>query len=194
MVVFVVIALTTTFHVFRHIIHNEHLSLSLSQIEYYAINLPKGTFLVQMPQGTLEVVLVDANGLESTDFLSSTDAYAIIKCQDQEKTSKVASVEGSAPTWNETFMFSISEGVKELKIRIMDKDTLSADDFVGEVTVPLEPAFEAERVPTTMYNVVKDGTLCGGLNVSLKFTHQNIRSRGFSSEDLGGWKSSSAMD
>ncbi|XP_057780639.1 elicitor-responsive protein 3-like isoform X2 [Salvia miltiorrhiza] len=126
-----------------------------------------------MPQGTLEVVLVDANGLESTDFL----------------------FEGSSPTWNETFMFSISKDVKELKIRIMDKDTIGADDFVGEVIVPLEAAFEAERVPTTMYNVVKDGTLCGGLNVSLKFTHQNVRSRGFSNEDLGGWKSSSsAMD
>lgn len=38
--------------------------------------------------------------------------------------------------------------------------------------IPLEPAFEVERVPVTMYNVVKDGTLCGGLNVSLKFLHQ----------------------
>lgn len=38
--------------------------------------------------------------------------------------------------------------------------------------IPLEPAFEAERVPVTMYNVVKDETYCGGVNVSLKFTHQ----------------------
>ncbi|KAL1543503.1 elicitor-responsive protein 3-like isoform X1 [Salvia divinorum] len=147
-----------------------------------------------MPQGTLEVVLVDANGLEKTDFLSSTDAYVIIKCQDQEKTSKIASVEGSSPTWNETFMFAISRDVKELTIRVMDKDTLSADDFVGEVTIPLGPVFESERVPTAMYNIVKDGTLCGGLNVSLKFNHQTTRSMGFSNEDLGGWKSSSAMD
>lgn len=43
-------------------------------------------------------------------------------------------VEGSIPTWNETFMFTISEGVTELKIKIMDKDTFTADDFVGEVT------------------------------------------------------------
>lgn len=96
-------------------------------------------------------------------------------------------------------MFAISRDVRELNIRIMDKDTLSADDFVGEVTyvnrliyyicanshsrcgfsifsrilrIPLGPVFESESVPTTMYNVVKDGTLCGGLNVSLKFNEQ----------------------
>lgn len=43
-------------------------------------------------------------------------------------------VEASAPTWNETFMFSISGNVSELKIKLMDKDTLTADDLVGEVT------------------------------------------------------------
>lgn len=43
-------------------------------------------------------------------------------------------VEASAPTWNETFMFSISGNVRELKIKLMDKDTLTADDLVGEVT------------------------------------------------------------
>lgn len=30
-------------------------------------------------------------------------------------------------------MFSLSGNVKELKIKLMDKDTLSADDYVGEV-------------------------------------------------------------
>lgn len=43
-------------------------------------------------------------------------------------------VEGSTPTWNETFMFAISGDVTELKIKIMDQDSFTADDFVGEVT------------------------------------------------------------
>lgn len=32
--------------------------------------------------------------------------------------------------------------------------------------------FDEERVPVTMYNVVKDDKYCGGVNVGLKFTHQ----------------------
>lgn len=41
---------------------------------------------------------------------------------------------GSDPEWNETFLFTISEGVSELKIKIMDKDTLTDDDLVAEAT------------------------------------------------------------
>lgn len=38
--------------------------------------------------------------------------------------------------------------------------------------IPLEPVFDVECVPVTMYNVVKDEILCGGVNVSLKFNRQ----------------------
>ncbi|PIN21992.1 hypothetical protein CDL12_05292 [Handroanthus impetiginosus] len=144
-----------------------------------------------MPQGTLEVVLVSAHGLENTDFLSNMDAYAVLTCQNQEKKSKIASGGGSVPEWNETFLFTISEGVSELKIKLMDKDTFTADDFVGEATIPLEPVFDEESVPTTTYDVVKDQKYCGGIRVSLKFSRQRTRDREFSVEEFGGWRSSS---
>lgn len=40
---------------------------------------------------------------------------------------------GEEPQWNETFIFTISEGTTELNLKIMDKDTFTADDFLGEV-------------------------------------------------------------
>lgn len=39
---------------------------------------------------------------------------------------------GSTPEWNETFLFTVSGHVPELHLKIMDKDTFTADDFVGE--------------------------------------------------------------
>lgn len=41
---------------------------------------------------------------------------------------------GSEPEWNEHFVFTISESASELKIKIMDSDSGTADDFVGEAT------------------------------------------------------------
>lgn len=41
---------------------------------------------------------------------------------------------GSEPEWNENFVFTISDGVTDLKLKIMDSDVGSADDFVGEAT------------------------------------------------------------
>ncbi|XP_057508463.1 elicitor-responsive protein 3 [Actinidia eriantha] len=148
-----------------------------------------------MPQGTLEVLLVGAKGLEDTDFLSDMDPYAIITCRTQEQKSSVASGKGTSPEWNETFVFTLSDGVSELTIKIMDSDSLGEDDFVGEATIPLEPLFTEGSIPPTSYSVVKDQEFCGEVKVGLTFTHQRGLDRGYDGEEesFGGWKES-AMD
>lgn len=42
--------------------------------------------------------------------------------------------EGSEPQWNETFVFTITDETSELNLKILDKDTFTKDDFVGEAT------------------------------------------------------------
>ncbi|TYJ23519.1 hypothetical protein E1A91_A08G198200v1 [Gossypium mustelinum] len=87
-----------------------------------------------MPQGSLEVFLASAKGLEDTDFLFKMDPYVILTCRTQEQKSSVAS--GSEPVWNENFIFNVSEGAEELKLKIMDSD-IGNDDFVGEAEIGL---------------------------------------------------------
>ncbi|XAR54082.1 hypothetical protein NMG60_11029086 [Bertholletia excelsa] len=146
-----------------------------------------------MPRGTLEVVLVSAKGLESTDFLTNMDPYAIIICRTQEQKSSIASGKGTTPEWNETFLFTISDGVSELRIKIMDSDNMSQDDFVGEAAIPLEPLFAEGSIQPTAYNVTKDQEYCGEIKVGLTFTPESGLSRGLDEENFGGWKQS-AMD
>ncbi|KAI5647284.1 hypothetical protein M9H77_33289 [Catharanthus roseus] len=148
-----------------------------------------------MPQGTLEVLLICAKGLENTDFLSNMDPYVIFTCRTQEKKSGVASGKGSDPEWNETFLFTVSEGVSELKIKIMDSDNLNEDDFVGEATIPLEPVLMEGNVPPTSYNVVKDDQYCGEIRVGLTFTPEESYETTYGEEEnMGGWKQSSEQD
>ncbi|PUZ48160.1 hypothetical protein GQ55_7G223100 [Panicum hallii var. hallii] len=87
-----------------------------------------------MAQGTLEVLLVGAKGLENTDYLSNMDPYAVLKCRSQEQKSSVASGKGSDPEWNETFVFTVSDSTTELFIKLLDSDGGTDDDFVGEAT------------------------------------------------------------
>ncbi|GAB2271666.1 c-5 sterol desaturase [Dionaea muscipula] len=144
-----------------------------------------------MAQGKLEVLLVNAKGLEDTDFFSSMDPYAILTCRSQEQRSSVVSGNGE-PEWNESFIFTISDSTPELNIKIMDKDTLTPDDFVGEANIPLEGVFSVLEVPPTSYNVVKDGEFKGEIRVGLTFTPQYETSRGYpvEEESFGGWKES----
>jgi Ca2+-dependent lipid-binding protein len=41
---------------------------------------------------------------------------------------------GSSPEWNENFIFTVSDRTTDLLIKLMDSDTGTADDFVGEAT------------------------------------------------------------
>ncbi|KAK8650203.1 hypothetical protein V6N13_139849 [Hibiscus sabdariffa] len=75
-------------------------------------------------QGSLEVFLVSAKGLEDMDVFG------------QEQKSSVATGQGSEPVWNENFVFNVSEGAEELKLKIMDSD-VGSEDFVGEAEVHL---------------------------------------------------------
>ncbi|KAH1080360.1 hypothetical protein J1N35_020121 [Gossypium stocksii] len=148
-----------------------------------------------MPQGKLQVVLVSAKGLENTDFLCNMDPYVLLTCRTQEQKSSVASGKGSEPEWNEDFIFNISEGASELALKIMDSDTGSQDDFVGEVAIPLEPVFIERNIPLTAYTVVKDGEYRGEIKLGLTFTPEERQSRDFEVEEsFGGWKQSSYTD
>ncbi|KAL5746850.1 hypothetical protein ACOSP7_023834 [Xanthoceras sorbifolium] len=146
-----------------------------------------------MPRGTLEVHLVGAKGLENTDFLGNMDPYVVLTCRTQEQRSSVATGQGTAPKWNENFLFTISEGTSEIKLKILDSDMASNDDFVGQSTVPLEAVFMKGSLPATAYNVVKDQQYQGEIRVGLTFKPQESRSYGSlqMNESIGGWKESS---
>ncbi|KAF7002606.1 hypothetical protein CFC21_018077 [Triticum aestivum] len=118
-----------------------------------------------MAQGTLEVLLVGAKGLENTDYLCNMDPYAVLKCTSQEQKSTVASGKGSDPEWNETFVFTVSENATELVIKLLDSDGGTDDDSVGEATIPLDGVYTEGSIPPTVYNVVKDEEYRGEIKI-----------------------------
>ncbi|KAJ8767653.1 hypothetical protein K2173_018211 [Erythroxylum novogranatense] len=145
-----------------------------------------------MPHGTLEVLLVGAKGLENTDFLNNMDPYVIITCRSQEKKSSIASGKGTEPEWNESFVFTVTDGVAELHLKILDSDPMGGDDFVGEATIHLGPLFQEGSLPPTAYSVVKDEEYRGEIRVGLTFSPEERKSRGYTAqeESYGGWKQS----
>lgn len=119
--------------------------------------------------------------------------YVTLTCRTQEEKSSVASDQGTEPKWNENFVFRINDGTSELNLKIMDKDTFTKDDFVGEATIPLEPLFVEGSLPPTAYSVVKDEEYCGEIRVGLTFTPEEGSGLGSRSEEGGydEWQESS---
>ncbi|KAG9441068.1 hypothetical protein H6P81_016922 [Aristolochia fimbriata] len=137
-----------------------------------------------MPEGTLEVLVVGAKGLENTDFLCNMDPYLILTVTSQEQKSSIASGKGSDPEWNETFMFTVSGEATELKIKIMDSDTGTEDDYVGDATIPLGPLFLEGNISPAIYNVVKEEQYRGEIKIGLKFIPEERHDRSFNPAEI----------
>ncbi|KAG4920338.1 hypothetical protein AAZX31_18G037900 [Glycine max] len=133
-----------------------------------------------MAIGFMEVQLVKAKGLCDTDFFGSMDPYVVIQYNGQERRSSVAKGQGNNPVWNEKFEFKVeyptpSNSYKVI-LKIMDKDSLSADDFVGQAIVYVEDLLAigvgdgAAELQPLKYRVIReDQSYCGEIDVGITF-------------------------
>ncbi|EEF29232.1 Elicitor-responsive protein, putative [Ricinus communis] len=152
-----------------------------------------------MAIGTLEVELLNAKGLRGTDFLGKIDPYVIIHYRSQERKSSVARDDGGSPAWNEKLTFKVEYPGQgddyKLIFNIMDHDTFSADDFIGQATIYVKDLLElgvengvAELQPRKYCVVQADNSYCGEIQVGLNFTLKVEEDNG--GEEYGGWNQS----
>ncbi|XAR72010.1 hypothetical protein NMG60_11018498 [Bertholletia excelsa] len=150
--------------------------------------------------GIMEVLLVDARGLKNNELFGGIDPYVLIQYKSQERKSSVIRGQGGSPAWNEKFSFRVEypggDDQYKLILNIMDKDTFSADDFLGQSTIYLKDLFAlgvengtAELHPRKYSVVTADQSYCGEIQVGVTFT-QRVAGEGYEEEEFGGWKES----
>ena len=89
-----------------------------------------------MKGSVLTVDIIEAKDLIPMDSNGLSDPYVIIECENQRFQSKYIP-ETLNPVWNEEFVINVESGLGDLKITVMDRDTLMPDDYEGEVSIPL---------------------------------------------------------
>ncbi|KAJ1389422.1 C2 domain [Sesbania bispinosa] len=152
-----------------------------------------------MAIGFMEVQLLKAKGLHNTDIFGRMDPYVLIQYKSQEQRSSVAKGQGRNPIWNEKFMFRVehpgSGNKYKLILKIMDKDTLSRDDFVGQAIIYVEDLLAqgvengGAKLQPLKYRVVRENqSYCGEITVGITFTPK-VEDK-FIEEEIGGWKDS----
>ncbi|KAI7751231.1 hypothetical protein M8C21_021300 [Ambrosia artemisiifolia] len=152
-----------------------------------------------MTIGILEVNVVDARGLSRTDFLNKIDPYVLIQYRSQEHKTSIAKGQGSNPKWNEKFKFRVeypgADKQPKLVLKIMDHDTFSSDDYIGQTTVYLKEVLEqgvadgsAELRPQKYRVVGSSQNYCGDMQVGITFTPR-VETQTYAQE-FGGWKES----
>ncbi|ESW20952.1 hypothetical protein PHAVU_005G028800 [Phaseolus vulgaris] len=91
--------------------------------------------------GLIKVNVVKGTNLAVRDVMSS-DPYVTISLGHQSVKTRVIK-NNLNPIWNESLMLSIPDCIPPLKIIVLDKDTFSTDDFMGEAEIDIQPLVSA---------------------------------------------------
>eukprot|EP01104_Vermistella_antarctica_P009752 TRINITY_DN2532_c0_g3_i1.p1 TRINITY_DN2532_c0_g3~~TRINITY_DN2532_c0_g3_i1.p1 ORF type:complete len:511 (-),score=135.90 TRINITY_DN2532_c0_g3_i1:75-1607(-) len=122
---------------------------------------PRGSRSSCVAGTTILVTLVGGRDLVSCDLNGLSDPYCVVslgatknKTNPQNKT--------LYPRWNEKFLFVIPPENQKLSVVVWDKDKLSSDDFMGEVSIDLsvldrDPVYEGWHTLTGKSGGIGDG-------------------------------------
>mmetsp|Transcript_27342 Transcript_27342/g.63756 ORF Transcript_27342/g.63756 Transcript_27342/m.63756 type:complete len:853 (-) Transcript_27342:50-2608(-) len=89
----------------------------------------------------VRIDVIEARKLRAADSTGTSDPYVIIRHVDglvgiEAKTKVVP--RNCNPTWNESFNFNFNHKLSHFKFIVYDKDTLSEDDLLGKLVIPLQ--------------------------------------------------------
>ncbi|ESW19476.1 hypothetical protein PHAVU_006G128200 [Phaseolus vulgaris] len=86
--------------------------------------------------GMLKVKVIKGTNLAIRDIKSS-DPYVILSLGQQTVQTSVAR-SNLNPVWNEEYMLSVPEHYGQMKLKVFDYDTFSADDIMGDADIDLQ--------------------------------------------------------
>ncbi len=101
---------------------------------------------IPKPSGLLVITVVEARDLLQTDArFTSIEPYVVFKQGVREKRTSVA--KGTNPKWEETIELPFEAPETEgLRLTVMEKDTFTTDDFLGNARLTLAPVVSAGAV------------------------------------------------
>eukprot|EP01114_Cavostelium_apophysatum_P006544 TRINITY_DN1790_c0_g1_i1.p1 TRINITY_DN1790_c0_g1~~TRINITY_DN1790_c0_g1_i1.p1 ORF type:complete len:300 (+),score=33.20 TRINITY_DN1790_c0_g1_i1:266-1165(+) len=107
--------------------------------------------------------VIEARGLRAADTNGKSDPYAIVKIRGTQKTFRTKIVYKTlSPMWNEEFTFQPISANDVLEIKVWDHDTVTGDDFLGTLEIPVSSYMNGPQRDEWKALVAKKGGL-GGL-------------------------------
>ncbi|KAL0739405.1 hypothetical protein Bca4012_015615 [Brassica carinata] len=113
----------------------------------------------------LEVTVVGCQKLKDTEWFSRQDPYVVVEYSGTKHRTRTCTDGGKNAVFQEKFMFTLLEGLRDLKVAVWNSNTLSTDDFIGNAT----------------YDSVAEGSLSGIRRLYLDSSDQNWKKQNYGS-------------
>lgn len=123
-----------------------------------------------MPEGAVEIELIRALDLKDVETFGKSDPYAVLQIGELNQRSRTIHDGGKNPSWNQSFLIEISDGLHDLDIALFDQERRGSDEAMGSVRIPLGKLFVERQIPPSKFKVQRpDGKFQGELELGLKF-------------------------
>ncbi|KAL3722345.1 hypothetical protein ACJRO7_034683 [Eucalyptus globulus] len=119
----------------------------------------------------LEVTVVGCTKLKDTEWISRQDPYVCLEYGSTKFRTRTCTDGGKNPTFQEKFVFTLIEGLRELNLAVWNSNTLTYDDFIGIGKVQLHKALSQGFDDTTWPLQTKTGRYAGEARVILHYAN-----------------------
>lgn len=123
--------------------------------------------------GLLEVTVVSCNKLKDTEWISRQDPYVHIEYGSNKSSTRTCKDGGKNPTFQEKFVYSLIEGLRELNVTVWNSNTITHDDFIGSGKIPLSKVFSQGFDDSSWPLQSKTGRHAGEVRLIMHYSNSN---------------------
>uniref|UniRef100_A0A7S2ZYX0 C2 domain-containing protein n=1 Tax=Rhodosorus marinus TaxID=101924 RepID=A0A7S2ZYX0_9RHOD len=109
-----------------------------------------------------------ASGLIGPDLLDVPDPYCRVYLDDKQIMKTKHKKNDKSPVWNEKTGVTLTGERQKVRFEVMDKDTLSRDDFVGEAVLEMEEIESSGTVDRSL-PLIRKGKQVGVIFIAVNF-------------------------
>lgn len=121
----------------------------------------------QLLQGSLIIKPSCAKLTHDTETFGRMDPYCTVTIGARKQQTRTHNSGGKNPVWQDTLSFDIS-GESMAEFNVFDKDNMSADDWIGSISIPLHEIC-AKGTYSNWYNLNRKGKSSGTLMVQFEW-------------------------
>ncbi|XP_059591912.1 protein SRC2 homolog isoform X1 [Vitis vinifera] len=119
----------------------------------------------------LEVTVVGCNKLKDTEWISRQDPYVCLEYGSTKFRTRTCTDGGKNPTFQEKFVFTLIEGLREVNAVVWNSNTLTYDDFIGSGKIQLQKVLSQGYDDTAWPLQTKTGRHAGEVRLILHYAN-----------------------
>ncbi|KAC2176721.1 hypothetical protein FH972_027163 [Carpinus fangiana] len=119
----------------------------------------------------LELTVFGCSNLKDTELFSRPDPYVCLEYASTKFRTRTCTDDDKNPIFQEKFVFTLIEGLREINVSVWNSNSLSSDIFIGSAKVQLHKVLSQGHDDTTWPLQTKSGRNAGEVRSKLHYSN-----------------------